>query len=375
MEALIETYFPETMKISSAFRSFAFQPERVSLNSQDDITGANEGNDKFGFYSFTIRLARPCLNVKSLQLLRCSIPTPLPSFPDNELVFWYYRSTNPSVPNTKANLAFIRLLPNKWLSFLYPKPAVGYPLIAGNQYGYNRSFTDYQDLVDELNRACANDPSNGSSPGTTPNFYANDITFGYDQRSNRIYFTGNTAGYYYTPVSYEDPNLTNQTNGSTGFQILQQFSLLTANPAIGAGSLTDPDGQNYNPFRPLSLRLGWTWNNQPTQNTQYLITAQGQQNYASTYADLVYSSDVYIYVDFIGASSLDSAGNSGLLAVVPLNTANNAVGFYNNVLSNPLTKIPTQIQEVRIVLKDDAGNQLILPNSAVVNLEIGFAYH
>jgi hypothetical protein len=235
--------------------------------------------------------------------------------------------TSPTQAKTKTNLAFIRLLPSTWLSYLYNQALVGYPLVPGTTYGYDRSFTDYQDLVSELNLACANDTSNGSSPGTTPNFYANDIQFGYDQRTNRIYFTGLTAGRYYVPASYEDPNITNISSGTTGFNVLQTFQLLTSNPAIGAGTFYSPSGQDYNPFRPLSLRLGWDWNNQATVQTNYLTTASGVKNYAFTYADLVYSSDVYIYVSFVGASSLDSAGNSGLLSVVPLNTPNNANWF------------------------------------------------
>lgn len=380
MDSLIETYFPETMKISNNFKSFLYQPERVSLNSQDDITGTNEGNDKFNYSKFTIRLSRPCLNVKSIQLLRCSLPTPLPSFPNTELVFWYYRITTArlNLPRIASEIGFVRLLPSTYVSYLYAEAAVGFPQIAGNEYGYNRSFTDYQDLVDELNRAAANDPCNGVSPATIPNYYPNDITFGYDQRTNRIYFVGNEPGLWYVPVSFEDPNLTDIDPGppfNTGYLVNQNFALLTANPAIGASSLSVPEGQQYNPYRPLSLRLGWTWNNQPNENKSLQITYTGAKNYAQTYADLVHTSDAYIYVNFVGASSLDSAGNSGLLSVVPLNTANNAVGFFNNVMSNPLTKIPTQIQEIEIRLKDDAGNDLMLPNSAIVNLELGFTYH
>ena len=372
---LIETYFPDRMQISQVFKSFAFQPERISLNSQDDITGENESNNTFAYSRFTIRLAKPCLNVKSVQLLRCSIPTPLPSFPDNELFFFYYRLPTPDAAKTYQRLAFVRLLPSTWLAALYPEPQVGTPLLPGSTYGYNRSFTSYQDLVNELNLAATNDPCNGAAPGQLPNFYPGDITFHLDARTNRIYFTGNTAGIDYVPASFNDPLITVQTPGSIGRLIQQRISQLTSNPPVGAGQFNAANGQEYNPYRPLSLRLGWTWNNVQGANTAFQTTATGIPNYANTYADLVYSADCYIYVSFVGSSSLDSAGNSGLLSVVPLNTANNAVGFYNNVMANPLTKIPQQLFEVEVSLKDDAGNEFLLPNSAIVNLEIGLSYH
>ena len=89
MNELIEQ-FPDEAKINQDFKSSIFQPERLSLCSNDDIQpssytpGVNEQtfpyNTSTGHYpseyfsEFRVRLARPLRNVKSMQLLSAVIP-------------------------------------------------------------------------------------------------------------------------------------------------------------------------------------------------------------------------------------------------------------------------------------------------------------
>ena len=96
--------------------------------------------------------------------------------------------------------------------------------------------------------------------------------------------------------------------------------------------------------------------------------------YGNTYANLVNTAGIYLYVDFVQGSGEDSAGNGNLLSVIPINTANNSVGFYDKVTENTLKKIPSQIQSITVSMRDEIGNPFNLPNSAIVNFELGFSY-
>ena len=148
MDSLIEQ-FPETVSFSDvSYKSQIFQPERISLNSSDN---SSQNRNPFYYSQFLIRLIKPCVGVKSTQLLRASFPTPIPSLPENSLVFWYYRYPNASVPTSSTQLS------TNYLYFIRLNPSWSQPEILGTNYGYNRSFTDYNDLVSELNIAANNE--------------------------------------------------------------------------------------------------------------------------------------------------------------------------------------------------------------------------
>ena len=575
-------------------RSFIYQPELLSINSQDDIGTETENSaNPFFFNTFTIRLVKPCVNVKGLQLLRCSFPTPVTNIPNEECTFWYYRfikwitgtaySINTLVidptdgnfylPNKSIGSSSVHpgADPTNWTSigqvasnsassgvitsiaptltlpisgFLsngntvsayvgYVNPTtlgwsigqqikisgadtVGFngvfliygfnydsvshlylitmqntttggtstatmnaditytggttglyvgmqvtvsgattsayngswtiknvtdtsftvtgavsgasskatwsaasvtqpylymirlqpswvpPELVGTQYAYNRTFTDYADLVLELNKACANDPlveaPATSYDGGTYKYLKNDIIFSYNQTYNKIVFTGQNVNSYYLPASYSDNNIfdlgsaANDLNEQTTGIVPPTF---TGSPDYSLGGVAG-NGQPYKNYRTLNLRLGWTWNgnlgsipdykNQirpvPLYYYNYMGTGVGvpcqtintPSNIAPSYACLVNTGSVRIYLDSVGGSSQDSEGNGGVLATVPLNTQNNGVGFFDRVFSHKLTKIPSQLQELRFTLKDEQGNPFLLPNSAVVNLEIGVEY-
>ena len=103
----------------------------------------------------------------------------------------------------------------------------------------------------------------------------------------------------------------------------------------------------------------------------------------NSYPDLVNTSCVRIYADFTLSSTLDSLGSAlpigtstqqGLLSIIPINTNNLGVGFYQNNFNNPLTKIPQNITEIAIFMLTDQGVPFYLPNSATVLLELAIEY-
>ena len=567
-------------------RSFIYQPELLSINSQDDTGNESIKNglatNPYFFNSFLIQLKKPCLNVKGLQLLRCSFPTPVTNIPDSETTFWYYRfpkylndgtyftagtlvidptdgnfyiakatvqyltpNNNPAswapvgtvAPNTGTTGAITAIAPTisltftaittqapyyvyyfttttptvisagqtftvsgatsagfngtfscfgtigsgpgtwavvctnplqippgvssggsivsggttytatstaglyvglpvtvtgattiaynvfsalvtavtstsftisngltgasstaKWSAasitqpYLYMirlQPSWLPPELVGTQYAYNRTFTDYADLSTELIKAATNDPlgSPFTSAGGEYNYLANDVSLNYNATYNKIEATWIDDKIYYLPAGSEDRNL------SAAAEALYYDTIGVSNVNLGGGC---GDGQPYKLYRTLNMRLGWTWNgntasipnykNQvrpiptytwtnPHNNNLEVTPAANIDNFiAPCYASLVNTATVSIFLDLVGGSSQDSTGAAGVLATVPLNVQNNGIGFFDKVLSHKLTKIPSQLQELRFTLKDEQGNPFMLPNSAVVNLEIGVEY-
>lgn len=83
----------EAHKQTKEFHSFTNQPERVNISSDSDISIAQAqfGIEEQTYNSFRVPIKRPFLDVKSIQLLRASIPNAVTNIPDDQTTFWYYR--------------------------------------------------------------------------------------------------------------------------------------------------------------------------------------------------------------------------------------------------------------------------------------------
>ena len=94
LEALVE-HLESTFqaKKNTQIRSFTNQPERVNISSDNSLSTTESQNalDEENFSSFRVPILRPFLDVKSIQLLRASIPNAVTNIPDEECTFWYYR--------------------------------------------------------------------------------------------------------------------------------------------------------------------------------------------------------------------------------------------------------------------------------------------
>jgi hypothetical protein len=391
MEELL-TQFPTKDANIPEYRSFIYQPERISINSRQYITGvaptALQFLDSDYYYTFTTTLRSPLLGVKSLELIRASIPNAVPSVPNDEACFYYYRIPADPVtflPNyaalTAANIHMVRLLPMPpYNPDNYTNP---------DDYGWNTTFDDYQSIVDALNLAAQNDPNAAALAG----FYiANDIEFYYDATRNKIGFRGlnfeqpvapNEPQFYYLPVGYKDPNLT------------------TFQDAVRA-ALSDPNGVLFptNGNYTLNKRLGFLWDGLYTlpatppippaaPSTGWAILASRTAPYpnyngawnpllpnytAETYADLVNTANIFVYCDIVGGSTQDTNSDERLLAVVPTNASNLGVIFGESKMLVPLTKVSQTISQITITLRTDTGSPFYLPKSAYINLELKFYY-
>ena len=304
-------------------------------------------------------------------------------------IFWVYLPNLPAA--TRPN--YYDLNPEKIYN-VYIKPTLGVPYegyAANTQLQFNRTFETYQDINATMN-ACANTATQASIQG--------DLTFLYDQLLNKIQVIGEDyVNYFYLPCGYEDSNL------ESAIDLLYSARYLLSN--LSTTLRLFKKNQIFTKNYTLNLRLGFTWNGifpNPFTTVSYDDIAKavywylrakdpGLNNFpawtqnlltANNYPDLVNTSCVRVYADFAFSSTQDSIGTTnsnqipfqqGLLSIVPVNTSNLGVGFYQNNFNNPLTKIPQNITEIGINLFTDQGTPFLLPNSATVLLELAIEYN
>ncbi len=262
------------------------------------------------------------------------------------------------------SLQFVQLLPSTTLFEQLPAPLNNPNLI-------NRTYTDYQDLLGAL-QFCASTAATAS--------IANDVSFAFNQQLNKFVFVPNVAanpGYYYIPCGSEDQNVTTaQGDANEGY---------TLNLRLGFtwnGLLPDPFIVNPystvtvpNVLYPFMRPIDPLFVAAPFNKTAWASNT----NTANSYADLVNTSCVRIYADVAFGSTQDSntkdrTDAEGILSIVPVNTTNLGVAFYQNNFNNELTKIPSILTEIGIRLVTDQGKPYLLPNSATVLLELAISY-
>jgi hypothetical protein len=399
MEKLLES-FPTFEERKEYFKSFIFQPEKISLNSEQDTSNIEQSviENQYQtetFSQFKNILQKPALNVKSLQLNRATIPNAVSSIPNNESIFVYRRIGNSGAPDYSplynqggfsSSFRFVRLLrTDDWTQ----NDPIFYDLNkTPNDFGFNTLFQNYQGLVDALNKSAVNDPLQVFVPPLVlEQFYvSNDVKFEFDPITNKILLVPQQAlqtdicgnpfpNFYYAEVGYEDP-------------LLPQF-LATAQTTLSqytsAGTFIDL-------YRPLNVRLGFPWNGllPPVTDPIYptLLTTRMRpvpdylsnpwkpilNYYAQSFGNLVYTQNVYIYSNIIGGSSEDVGNDLPLLAVIPISTGQLGVNTFEAKTLNALTKITNQIYEINIIMKTDTGSTFELPNGACVNIEISLTY-
>ena len=386
---------PDTKPVSQIMpKNYFAQPERIFINSLNDtdLVKSSVSQDEQSYAAIRVKLQRPALNIKSIELMAAQIPLPTVNIPDTECTFFYYRVGHDGTNNapsalTYADLHFVRLLPSYYKREFFTAANAA-------AYGFNRNFETYDDLASELVKSCLKDPT--SDDGLTYHI-PGDISLTYDSALNRFRMLGNntyvglTFTYYYIPAGTHDPNVATLQaylkTISTGDQITPGFP-----------------GQPFQLRRTLNLRLGWGWdglnNNVSTLGTDQtginlsllnrfrplpttvfdlvdltvVISTHFLYNTADSFGDLVYSSVCAIYTDIIGPSTTDTNRDTGLLQTIPLNTANLGVAFWSSGFSRPLTKISDNIYEITLEFRTDTGELFYFCNSSVLTLELSLTY-
>jgi hypothetical protein len=374
MEELLEQFPKRTQEVAIDYKSFLFQPERVSINSRISVqaTSAAYLYQTQNFSRFSNNFKTPLFHVKSMDLLRTTMSLPIPSIPNSQTMFAYYRipivGGGDYSPNyaalTVANMKMVRLLST------YTYSPSNYTAAVAATYGYNGCFNEYSDLVTTLNKSCAADP-NASALGSY--YVAGDISFSLDEVSQKIRFTGNNAKdgngrpqYYYVPVGFADPNL---PTFQAALQAILPFPLLEFQA-------------NYT----LNKRLGFLWNgvNVADEAISFMYPAPNYVSlpwinyrnlyWAESFANLVYTQNVFLYCDVMGGSTQDTNLPDNLLAVIPIDKAQLGVQTYQSSMSCPLTKMVKNMYEMTISMKTDTGEDLWIPISGFVNIEFALTY-
>ena len=346
-------------------RSRVNQPERVFVSSNDDPTSASGA----GFSQFQVNFDTPILDSKKTQLLRATIPNAVQNIPDYSLTFWYHRSTTQYFTPSDSTLCCVRLYPTGW---------------TGNSTTWtpNRYFANGSDLVTQLNVAAS---TGGDLVAANPYWKVGDVSFSFSSTTNQISMTGLTSSYYYAIAGWNDAYV----------QAAQQGHGSAVNGGqTGGVYMTTPTGSQYvlQPYAlgyTLNLRVGFAMSGRslapallPQQanaklayaNLTNLPAAQNAAIAADTFPNLVYTGAVYLYSNIVAGSTLGSNKTRSLLAVIPSNAAQLGVIQYTAATLTWITRLPDTIYNVTITMLDDASQPYTLPDSAVVNIELGFHY-
>jgi hypothetical protein len=335
-------------------------PERVFLNSSDD--GRNTTD--LGFSQFTCTYDTPILGAKKTMMLRATIPNAQINIPDYQLVFWYYSLPTATTVPTSTHVRAVRLYPS-WY-----QPPTGF-----TAYTKNRYFSDPADFVTQLNLAAG---AGGDNATYNSYWVSGDVSFSYNASTKQISFTGNTAGRFYAPIGWNDPEINAIVAANPSSKVIALPS--TANIAVTYPQLLV---QGFT----LNLRVGYAMSGtsfgpqvlQVNQLPEYadlthVAYANGTAVVVDSFPNLVYSQCVYLYSNIIAGSSLGSGNQHNLLAVVPSNAPQLGVIQYTALTVNHLSKLSDTIYEITIEMRDDANQPFTLPDNAQVNIEMAFLY-
>jgi hypothetical protein len=509
LKQILEILEQQNDTTNLSFHSYFYQPDRLLINT-DQATSKTYNFNQTSFNSVSFNLSKPCLKVKSLQLLNLNIPlATASSFNDYELILPYYRlRTQRNYDNTSTifrdvpsitNLFFIRLLPSYYPPNIIPN---------SQNYGFNKPFSNYEELQQELSKSCSNDLA--TTNGSTYNFIPNDISI--ELNNNKFELTGNNVNNVWNskqiPVwsettTYSVNDVVRYTNilyvskinsNTNNIPIVSEWELAetpipvwyvdinyalndlvmidniiyisTENNNLGNNPLSltvwveytfgnlstylisgyeDPNNQTlmetvfiesglfdfrysqYNlndivgiPPQPfitnskytLSRRLGFNWNGiynfilqenivgytSPTiepllynrmrpippyefipeleeddpipNNNPYTATTY----IADGFCNLVLTSIVYLYGNFIGTSALSSGDNNNLLAIIPVNCSTLGVSFTSEFLDNPFTKVNNNIQDITLEFRNEHNQPFLVGNNGIITFSFKILY-
>jgi hypothetical protein len=311
------------------------QPTRIFLNSSSDQTNDPSSNENYDV--FRILFPTGILEPKSCQLTRATIPNAQLSIPDYMLVFWYIRISNTGGLEYK----YVRFLPSTFDLHDPDQDLFGLPV--------NRLIANYQDFVNMLNiaAAAADDPLNIDPDTSDPLHVANDVEFNYDPYTRKITMTGLNSAYNYLIPGYDDEEV---------MRLIPFVKMRTVLSSVVLNVAVQPELNK----RYMNLRVGFC-----SQNT--LIDNQRNHNVAifpSSWGDLVYSQNIYVYSNIVQGSSYGSEGQRNLLSVVPCNAQPLGVIQFTAPMTAPLKRIVKEIYEVEISMRDDNNLVYRVENNA-----------
>jgi hypothetical protein len=403
---------PQQLHTREEYKSALNQPKQLFCCSTQDInrqvtgvlTEAGFETNQEGFFdSFRVSFTdRALLNVKSIQLYSASIPMAQTNITNAEIQFFFYEidTLQQSSEGTYSNIINYNVLeivfyagryygcyretpsagilptnttywydagtdgtqPNYFqldVSFraqslktisLYPSYFASENESVANQvqYGWNKTFTSYDDLLTEVNRAAG---YNTTGFGSGKNL----LRFNYNQRFNKFEVYPQTANSkYYVLPSY----------GDTVYQQLNASYPLSLNLRLGfTQQFQFPSPIASNPWTNFPVYI-FGFNN--PEGNAYLS--------ADSYPNLNYTNRVNVFADLVRTSSFDTFTGGGLLASVPMNSGNLGVVLFQAVYPNKLVNVPPEIYEIFFSFETDNKVPYLFPKSATISLELALEY-
>lgn len=274
------------------------RPDTFTITSRnatiDGVLNSEVQNNSF--YRFTATLPKSILEPKGCQLAGINFPQANgTSFHDSELVFYYYKlktqkSFNPTERYTiytespsSETMRIVRLLPSYYKQELIPDAQI---------FGFNKTFNNYQELSDELKKACINDLAvrNGS---TTMPFESGDVTIEYNQQLNKFQMTGNNTATAWIPPNWSEGVTYSQNNIILWEEGIYYISIIN-------------DNINYDP---PSTPLAWELYTEPFTYS-YLIAGFNDPNIPIVSQVVTDNSQLFDYLNAI-------YGSQKVLAIPP----------------------------------------------------------
>lgn len=344
------------------------KPDRLTCDAFSDPNIKSLGNS--GVYNrFTNTLLQPLLNVKGIQLLRTNFVNSALQLNDynGQLFFLYYRHTNATAAGIAlTNMRCVRLHPSWFV------PRSGFTTFTRNRY-----FNTVAELVAALNTAAS---ANGDSTTYNPTWVAGDITFTYDANTRKISFTGNTAGNFYSPVAYDDPNVALffannplYTPRMNGFNSAGTYATATVQPWL-AGNLMNPRLGFAMAFTTTGRWVG-TGSIVGCASATEVPQANGVATEADSFPILIGAQNLNIFCSILGASGQSSTGRKNLLACIPLEHAALNVSSYtlSSVEGHELN-VANEIYELTFEMTDDYGNPFFFQPNYNTQFEMNVYY-
>jgi hypothetical protein len=340
------------------------RPNRITLDAYSDPQLKTTGNN--GVYSsFTNNFTTPVLNAKAIQLLNANIINSTLQLNDYSLCFFYYASATQVGIVAEANLKCIRLVPASYV-----------PVPAYTSYVKNKYYNDVDELVVDLNTSAT---AGGDDTTFNPRWTAGEVFFSYDDATRRIGIRANGTTYI-APASADDPNVLTYMSGADAPRL----------NTFGNGGIVN-SFTPYQPFRfgfSMNSRLGFamSYNNRGLHwygsSVQGVATSTGiALNSATTLVEadanpiLLGVQNVYVYLDIVAGSGMDTKNRKNLAGTIPIQFAPLNINNYDfSSLQSELMSVPSEIYGVSVLLLDDNGFPFPQPPSYNSQISIAVFY-
>jgi hypothetical protein len=332
------------------------QPDRVSVDSFMDTTTQTNGQ----YNTFVNHAPNTALvGAKEVQLLRATIPYIQPSIPNYQTVLYYYKTASANDIPVANDLHAIRLYPSTYI------PPSGF-----TDFTLNGVYPSPTQFVATLNAAAA---TGGDDNTLNTLWEADDVVFAFDATINKITMTGTDNSSYYSLAGYNDP-LVQASQASNDIEIANFDTTTSRQPYLLGYTLNlrcgfACDGVN------IPLGSGTNLVSVKCANLTGTSFAGGLPIVADSYPDLNYTGNVYVYSNIVANSGYGSVNKKNLLGVIPVDVPlGGLIQYLGHSADAKAKKVASEVYSIDIELRDDASQPFLLPDSANVNMELGFYY-